>query len=64
MGKNSKEIEKPTYESLKAELDEALAQLSEAFKTGSDGDVSYISGRVRAIEADLREYYYSRWGIP
>ena len=64
MGKKSEEIEKPTYADLKAELDEAIAMLAEAFKTGNDGDVSYISGRVRAIEAELKEYYYSRWGIP
>ena len=64
MSTDKTEKQEPTFESLQAELDAALAELSEAFKSGTDGDVSYLSGKIRAIEEEMKQMYYARWGIP
>ena len=62
MGSKRAKTKRPTHEELIADLEEAVSELQEAFHTGDDGSVSRISGRVRAIEAEIKKHYYSRWG--
>ena len=57
-----KQKSEPTLEELQAELEEAVAQLSEAFLHGSDGDVSALTATVRACEQAINDAYYRRWG--
>ena len=64
MGKDKLKNRKPSLEELQAELEEAVGLLSQAFLDGMDGDVSSLTARVRAIEKEIAESYYSRWGIP
>jgi len=64
MGKDKRKNRKPSLEELQAELEEAVGLLSQAFLDGMDGDVSSLTARVRAIEKEIAESYYSRWGIP
>jgi hypothetical protein len=54
----------PTLEELQAELDEAVAQLSEAFIHESDPEVSSLTAAVRACEQAITDAYYRRWGTP
>jgi len=64
MRKNHRQPKRPTLEDLQEELAEAVGQLSEAFVNGMDGDVSSLTARVRAIEQEINERYYSRFGTP
>jgi hypothetical protein len=64
MRNKSRPPKRPTLEELQAELAEAVGQLSEAFVTGVEGDVSSLTARVRAIEQEINFRYYSRFGTP
>jgi hypothetical protein len=55
---------KPTLEELETRLTNAVERLSEAFKTGADGDISSITGEIRSIEEEMNANYYRRFGTP
>ena len=55
---------KPALDELQAELAEAVAQLSEAFTSGTDEDVSALTATVRACEQEINDAYYRRWSLP
>jgi len=64
MGQKRKQQNRPTLEELQIELTEAVSLLSEAFTSGIEGDVSSLTARVRAIEQEINDRYYSRFGTP
>jgi hypothetical protein len=64
MSKNNRQKERPTLEELQEELAVAVNLLSEAIATGLDGDVSSLTASVRAIEQEINDRYYSRFGTP
>jgi|TARA_R110001583_G_scaffold5598_8_gene30089 hypothetical protein len=64
MSKKRRQKNKPTLEELQEQLAEAVGRLSEAFTNGLDSDVSSLTAQIRAIEQEINDRYYSRFGTP
>ena len=64
MSKVTERESKPTLEELQSQLSEAVGQLGAAFTNGEDGEIPELTARIRAIEKQILDGYYSRWGIP